>query len=72
MVSKQPCYFKLYVTEVRMSPVKRPILFKIYDLATYDSRSMIEGFVWNEACEAIKSDNNFSRHIWSKMREKSS
>ena len=61
-----------------MSPVKRPILFKIYDLAMHDSRSMIEGFVWNEACEAIKSDNNFSsrknfsRLIWSKMREKSS
>jgi len=38
----------------------------------YDSRSMIEGFVWSEACEAIKSDNNFSRLIWGKMREKSS
>lgn len=55
-----------------MSPVKRPILIKIYDLAMYHSRWKIEGFVWNEACEAIKSDNNFSRHIWSKMREKSS
>jgi hypothetical protein len=55
-----------------MSPVKHPILIKIYDLAMYDSRSMIEGFVWNEACEAIQSDNNFSRLIWSKMREKSS
>ena len=55
-----------------MSPVKRPILIKIYDLAMYDSRSMIKRFVWNEACEAIKSDNNFSRLIWSKMREKSS
>ena len=55
-----------------MSPVKYPILIKIYDLAMYDSRWMIEGFVWSEACEAIQSDNNFSRHIWSKMREKSS
>ena len=55
-----------------MSPVKRPILFKIYDLATYDSRWKIEGFVWSEACVSIQSDNNFSRLIWSKIREKSS
>jgi len=55
-----------------MSPVKRSILNQTYDLAMFDSRWMIEGFVWSEACEAIQSDNNFSRLIWSKIREKSS